>query len=708
MSRFINPDVPFFDNQDGDSVALGTAYFGKPGQDARTNPNVPFSDSALQIPLAATQNLNSAGKLAQTLFLQGDYSLIIDDAADVQVFEDLNYGGIAESGLIPSQVLDYAALKAITIAGLQDNDATIVRQREDELDGGGGIFHWDTSNLSAKVTADPQEGIYVAPTSDTSGASGAYVRQTDILGRYNVRWFGAKGDAVDDTVAIQAVIDQLTSTSGGLIIYFPNGEYVVTTLTIASKFGITMVGSDSAVFSLIQVKNKITCNNCGDFRIYGLKFAGDAFSFATHTVTSAPTAGNFCFDMVDNCAHWDISGSEFIGFDRAFRPDPAAPNTGSFVIDIHRNYFSFNNIDVEGGIVLHFSVSDNTFAESLVGNLKISLGAEIHYSGNRHENGINVMTGPNVFLINSGSQVQYSSIVNNTFHEFSGIQIDDSTGVNIDGNLSRLHNTVSTVAINITGASQNIIVGSGNILNGFDGASFAETGINISDTSTNIQIGTTKIFNFNTALKSTATDAVVQILGADLRGVNESVRVQSQSIADRFRVENCTLQGDIVSTGNTASWIERDNKILGGSFTNTDGFLKIYSDFLDFSSAVALIGTSAAGVGTYSNKFAYGQRVGKLFIGTIFLGWSAHTGTGNMEISGLPIATSGTSLRGQTTFNVHYSNVLVTAGKEMAAITNGGSTKILLFSEDPAGGGRAAIAMDTAGEIRVNFTYFFE
>ena len=49
---------------------------------------------------------------------------------------------------------------------------------------GGGVFIFDSSDLSANVTADTHQGIYIAPTSDATGASGAWVRQYN--GIFNV------------------------------------------------------------------------------------------------------------------------------------------------------------------------------------------------------------------------------------------------------------------------------------------------------------------------------------------------------------------------------------------------------------------------------------------------------------------------------------------------------------------------------------------
>jgi hypothetical protein len=42
-----------------------------------------------------------------------------------------------------------------------------------------GLFVFSAANLSAQVAADPQQGIYVAPSTDLTGASGAWVRKLD-------------------------------------------------------------------------------------------------------------------------------------------------------------------------------------------------------------------------------------------------------------------------------------------------------------------------------------------------------------------------------------------------------------------------------------------------------------------------------------------------------------------------------------------------
>jgi hypothetical protein len=79
-----------------------------------------------------------------------------------------------------------------------------------------GLFVWTTGNLSAQVTADPQQAIYVAPTSAPTGASGAWVRV--VQGDYLATWWGVvagTSSSLDaaNTIAIQAALDWVKETN---------------------------------------------------------------------------------------------------------------------------------------------------------------------------------------------------------------------------------------------------------------------------------------------------------------------------------------------------------------------------------------------------------------------------------------------------------------------------------------------------------------
>jgi hypothetical protein len=66
-----------------------------------------------------------------------------------------------------------------------------------------GLFVFDSSNLAAKVAADTYQGIYVARSSDSTGASGAWVRQID--GPIQLSWFGFADGTANNAARAESV-----------------------------------------------------------------------------------------------------------------------------------------------------------------------------------------------------------------------------------------------------------------------------------------------------------------------------------------------------------------------------------------------------------------------------------------------------------------------------------------------------------------------
>src|SRR5579862_5967255 len=112
-------------------------------------------------------------------------------------------------------VSNIADLASSTAAG-----SVLVEGYASPGDGGEGVFTWSGSNLSTEVSNDYAHGIYVPPSSDTTGASGAWVRA--FSGLADVRWFGAVADnSTDNTDALNHMIEALNA---GLIssMFFQN------------------------------------------------------------------------------------------------------------------------------------------------------------------------------------------------------------------------------------------------------------------------------------------------------------------------------------------------------------------------------------------------------------------------------------------------------------------------------------------------------
>ncbi len=148
--------------------------------------------------------------------------------------------------------------------------------------GSPGIFVYDTSNLSSEVAADPLEGIYIAPSIDPTGASGAWVRQFE--GPANVRWFGAVGDGVaNDSAAFVAAIalckylavNTFIFGGGSLPLYVPPGHYYLsnTTLDITHTF---LIYGDGTAHGTLAAKLEWAVNTTGiRIQYYNTSGAGD-------------------------------------------------------------------------------------------------------------------------------------------------------------------------------------------------------------------------------------------------------------------------------------------------------------------------------------------------------------------------------------------------------------------------------------------------
>lgn len=140
----------------------------------------------------------------------------------------------APTPLTEAQVVN--TLAALQSLDIPDAGATaIIKGRSTDGDGGYGLFNWSGSDLSTEVAADSNFGVHVPPTSDLTGASGAWVRAFK-AGWYDPAWFGAIGDGVtDDTVAITAAIAVMPESST----LFPrDGIYLISTLVINKNISI--------------------------------------------------------------------------------------------------------------------------------------------------------------------------------------------------------------------------------------------------------------------------------------------------------------------------------------------------------------------------------------------------------------------------------------------------------------------------------------
>lgn len=113
-------------------------------------------------------------------------------------------------------------------------------------------------------------------------------------------------------------------------------------------------------------------------------------------------------------------------------------------------------------------------------------------------------------------------------------------------------------------------------------------------------------------------------------------------------------------------------------------------------------GGSTAGVGTYSVQSGSYTRLGRMVFISLRVSWTAHTGAGNLYISGLPFQTNSSTYFALTAYQ---SSLTVGSGKQLVVLTSPGNSYLSLNANDLAGGASINVQIDTAADVIITGSY---
>jgi hypothetical protein len=283
--RFVDLVRNFTTTTGTGNFVLGAAVSGYTGFAAALQPGDQFYYSALGVDKPAEREvgrgtLQANGTISRdpisgtkTSITTGTKTLSLVAAAEW--FTAMQAGGGSGSGNSVAIVATKSEL-----AGSATQQPALLTEPDAE-----GIFVFDPSDLSAEVAADIRQGLHVAPASDPSGASGAWVRKFPAT--ISAKWFGARGDGTtDDTAAIAAAL------SAGSMAHIPAGAYVVSSLSIPANTVVTTDGHDTiliqtpgtgATTPIIKIKGSNV--RVGDISIQGrLGLTGDTTGEWNHGI----------------------------------------------------------------------------------------------------------------------------------------------------------------------------------------------------------------------------------------------------------------------------------------------------------------------------------------------------------------------------------------------------------------------------------------
>jgi hypothetical protein len=358
-------------------------------------------------------------------------------------------------GISPSDIVQRAATLAElrTLAESLDLTDSSVQQvayleaRTTSGDGGEGIFRWNGNDLSAEVKKDTQSGIYVAPDSDLTGTSGAWVR---LYGEaVNVHWFGAIGDGItNDTIAIQAALIlalEIKLTRGK--VYAVDGTlYIKHDNVLFDGNGATLIQKGYNKLEIINSdgRKNIEIFNCRFIGV-GLNFVNNSARFHAIRAWDAYNI-NIHSNVFENFAGTSFSASSttIIKFQKNIIVGPGRPTLTSI---ISSNCFGVSIDKYCSGTI----ISDNDISKVSQGIILGDKCQNIKIIGNTITN----ITGQHGLYLGAG--LQNIVVSGNTIDSVDAIGLKiqnyDEAGANAN-NLIVSNNTI------VNSGSQGIFVGS--------------------------------------------------------------------------------------------------------------------------------------------------------------------------------------------------------------------------------------------------------
>ena len=165
------------------------------------------------------------------------------------------------------------------------------------------------------------------------------------------------------------------------------------------------------------------------------------------------------------------------------------------------------------------------------------------------------------------------------------------------------------------------------------------------------------------------------------------------------------VEGGNIQLGNTSSILTlTGGKIAFPAAQQAFTDANTLDDYEEGSWVVTSAGTTSAGTGTYTIQDAHYTKIGRVVYIRINIGWSAHTGTGNLRINNLPFPVGSYGAPSAFPMTTIPISGMVYAG-EIQSLALGGTSNLDIFLS-ASGATIAAVPMDTAMQIEIGGFYF--
>lgn len=208
----------------GKPLANGSLYVGEIDTDPTIVANqktvTALQEDGSEITLSQPVSLSAGGVPVYngspvSLYVDGSYSIKVLDSVGAQAYY------VPRNDSVSTFVKSIATLSDLQGEVFSNGATVFVKGREAFSDRLGDIYVFNEADLSTEVSGDSEMGEYVAPTSDPTGASGAWAKKKRTF--LTPEDFGAIGDGTnDDSDAI------IAAATKGVAVLDPSKTYKIT------------------------------------------------------------------------------------------------------------------------------------------------------------------------------------------------------------------------------------------------------------------------------------------------------------------------------------------------------------------------------------------------------------------------------------------------------------------------------------------------
>jgi hypothetical protein len=183
-----------------------------------------------------------------------------------------------------------------------------------------------------------------------------------------------------------------------------------------------------------------------------------------------------------------------------------------------------------------------------------------------------------------------------------------------------------------------------------------------------------------------------------------------------------SLRSDITGTGPYLPLAFETNNQEQARFTTTDRYFRMaagtggiqfngdtaaanaLADYEEGTFTPVIEGTTTAGTGTYTSQVGRYTKTGNRVQYNLVVQWTAHTGTGNLRVAGLPFTSQSTG-NNLHPAALYSSNLTTPANHYPAATVVNNTTTLSVYSIATGGSALALLAMDTAATLYISGHY---